>query len=174
MSRPSIKTRPDAGNAFFGQTIDLTQLTEAEIAHAGIGRKFQKPTVFEQHTVFENLELAMKADQRVRATVKNQDHALLPGQYARVRLRVRELDDALMVPQVAVGSSQIGKYLYVVTDGKAEMRTVTLGPVHGTDVAVLQGIKTADQVIVGNLQKIGPGAPVQPLPPQQRQAEAAR
>jgi len=63
------KTRPDAGNAFFGQTIDPTQLTEAEIAHAGIGRKFQKPTVFERHTVFENLELAMKADKRVRATV---------------------------------------------------------------------------------------------------------
>ena len=60
------KTRPDAGTAFFGQTIDLTQLTEAEIAQAGIGRKFQKPTVFEQHTVFENLELAMKTDKRVR------------------------------------------------------------------------------------------------------------
>ena len=63
------KTRPDAGTAFFGQTIDLTQLTEAEIAHAGIGRKFQKPTVFEQHSVFENLELAMKADKRVRPTL---------------------------------------------------------------------------------------------------------
>ena len=60
------KTRPDSGSAFFGQTIDLTQLTEAEIAHAGIGRKFQKPTVFEHHTVFENLELAMKTDKRVR------------------------------------------------------------------------------------------------------------
>jgi urea transport system ATP-binding protein len=60
------KTRPDAGSAFFGQTIDLTKLSEAEIAHAGIGRKFQKPTIFEQHTVFENLELALKADKRVR------------------------------------------------------------------------------------------------------------
>jgi urea transport system ATP-binding protein len=63
------KTRPDAGTAFFGQTIDLTALTEAEIAHAGIGRKFQKPTVFEHHTVFENLELAMKADKRARTTL---------------------------------------------------------------------------------------------------------
>jgi urea transport system ATP-binding protein len=63
------KTRPDAGTAFFGQTIDLTQLSEAEIAHAGIGRKFQKPTVFEQHSVFENLELAMKTDKRVRASL---------------------------------------------------------------------------------------------------------
>ena len=63
------KTRPDAGTAFFGQTIDLTRLTEPEIARAGIGRKFQKPTVFEHHTVFENLELAMKADKRVGPTL---------------------------------------------------------------------------------------------------------
>jgi urea transport system ATP-binding protein len=63
------KTRPDEGTAFFGQTIDLTKLSEAQIAHAGIGRKFQKPTIFERHTVFENLELAMKADKRVRTTL---------------------------------------------------------------------------------------------------------
>ena len=63
------KTRPDSGTVFFGQTIDLTRLSEAEIAHAGIGRKFQKPTVFEQHSVFENLELAMKTDKRVRASL---------------------------------------------------------------------------------------------------------
>lgn len=59
------KTRPDSGTAFFGQTLDLTRMSEPEIARAGIGRKFQKPTVFEQHTVFENLELAMKTDKRV-------------------------------------------------------------------------------------------------------------
>jgi urea transport system ATP-binding protein len=58
------KTRPDAGTCFFGQTLDLTRMTEPEISHAGIGRKFQKPTIFENHTVFENLELAMKTDKR--------------------------------------------------------------------------------------------------------------
>ena len=63
------KTRPEEGRAFFGQTIDLTRLTEAQIAHAGIGRKFQKPTIFENHTAFENLELAMKSDKRVRRTL---------------------------------------------------------------------------------------------------------
>jgi urea transport system ATP-binding protein len=63
------KTRPDSGRAFFGQTIDLSRLTEAQIAHAGIGRKFQKPTIFEHHSAFENLELAMKADKRVRRTL---------------------------------------------------------------------------------------------------------
>ncbi len=64
------KTRPDEGTAFFGQTIDLTRLTEPQIAHAGIGRKFQKPTVFENHSVFENLELAMKSDKRVFASFR--------------------------------------------------------------------------------------------------------
>jgi urea transport system ATP-binding protein len=63
------KTRPSSGTAFFGQTIDLSRMTEYDIAHAGIGRKFQRPTVFEQHTVFENLELAMKMDKRVRPTL---------------------------------------------------------------------------------------------------------
>jgi urea transport system ATP-binding protein len=53
------KTRPDSGTAWFGRQIDLLSLTEPEIAQAGIGRKFQKPTVFEQLTVFENLELAL-------------------------------------------------------------------------------------------------------------------
>jgi urea transport system ATP-binding protein len=63
------KTRPDAGRAVFGQSADLTRLSEAQIAHAGIGRKFQKPTIFEQLSVFDNLELAMKADKRVRTTL---------------------------------------------------------------------------------------------------------
>ena len=53
------KTRPDSGSAWFGQTIDLLTLGEPAIAQAGIGRKFQKPTVFPNHSVFENLELAM-------------------------------------------------------------------------------------------------------------------
>ena len=63
------KTRPDSGSAFFGSTIDLLKKRENEIAQIGIGRKFQKPTVFEQLSVFENLELALKAYRRARASV---------------------------------------------------------------------------------------------------------
>jgi urea transport system ATP-binding protein len=66
------KTRPDSGSAYFGQNIDLLRLSEPEIAQAGIGRKFQKPTVFEFHTVFENLELAMAGDKRVWPTLTAQ------------------------------------------------------------------------------------------------------
>jgi urea transport system ATP-binding protein len=54
------KTKLDTGSAFLGQTTDLTRLSEPEIAMTGVGRKFQKPTVFEAHPVWENLELAMR------------------------------------------------------------------------------------------------------------------
>ena len=63
------KTRPDSGTVFFGSTIDLLRYKEPQIAQLGIGRKFQKPTVFEQLTVFENLELALKTDKGVRSSV---------------------------------------------------------------------------------------------------------
>src|ERR1700722_2901452 len=56
------KTRPDHGSAWFGPDINLLALSEPEIAQAGIGRKFQKPTMFERLTVFENLELALWGD----------------------------------------------------------------------------------------------------------------
>jgi urea transport system ATP-binding protein len=63
------KTRPDSGEAIFNGTADLTRLDEESIANLGIGRKFQKPTVFENLSVFENLELAMKANRRTIATL---------------------------------------------------------------------------------------------------------
>jgi urea transport system ATP-binding protein len=63
------KTRPDSGSVFFGSKLDLTSMSEHEIARAGIGRKFQKPTVFEKHGVFENLELAARGDKGVWASL---------------------------------------------------------------------------------------------------------
>jgi urea transport system ATP-binding protein len=69
------KTRPDEGQAYFDGAHDLSKLDETEIAELGIGRKFQKPTVFESHTVEDNLRLALKADRRPRATLFWRDSA---------------------------------------------------------------------------------------------------
>lgn len=66
------KTRPDSGSAWFGQNIDLLSLDEPAIAEVGIGRKFQKPTVFEPLTVEENLELTMAGNKRVWHTFRSQ------------------------------------------------------------------------------------------------------
>jgi multidrug efflux system membrane fusion protein len=105
-----------------------------------------------------------------RATVPNPKFTLLPGQYVRVRLHVRDEPDALLVPQTALGSSQLGKYVYVVgADGRAEQKIVSLGPTDGASVSVT-GLAESDRVITGNLQKIGPGSPVAPLP--QKEASA--
>jgi urea transport system ATP-binding protein len=74
------KTRPDHGSAWFGRHIDLLALSEPEIAQAGIGRKFQKPTVFEYITVFDNLELALAGNKSfwttlcARLTPAQRDH----------------------------------------------------------------------------------------------------
>jgi urea transport system ATP-binding protein len=75
------KTRPDEGSAWFGQNIDLLSMTEPEIAQAGIGRKFQKPTVFEFLSVFENLELALADDKSFWRTLVAR---LTPAQRERI------------------------------------------------------------------------------------------
>jgi urea transport system ATP-binding protein len=64
------KTRPDEGDVYFEGVHDLSTLDETQIAILGIGRKFQKPTVFEMHTVEDNLLLALKSDRRPRAAMR--------------------------------------------------------------------------------------------------------
>jgi membrane fusion protein, multidrug efflux system len=109
-----------------------------------------------------------------RATVPNPKFTLLPGQYVRIRLHVRDEPDALLVPQAALGSSQLGKFVYVVgADGKAEQKIVTLGPVNGESVSVI-GLSENDRVITGNLQKIGPGSPVTPIAPKEASASDSK
>jgi multidrug efflux system membrane fusion protein len=100
-----------------------------------------------------------------RALIDNHDYSLLPGQYVRIRLHLRDEPGALMVPQAALGSSQLGKYLFIVgKDNVVEQRMVSLGAVHEGLVTIEKGVAEGDQVIDGNLQKIGPGMPVRPLP----------
>ncbi len=90
------KTRPDAGAVFFKGDIDLTKRDEAEIAQLGIGRKFQKPTVFESHTVWDNLELALNRKRGVFATLfyrmTAEDNARIEEILSTVRLSNRRND----------------------------------------------------------------------------------
>jgi multidrug efflux system membrane fusion protein len=100
-----------------------------------------------------------------RALIDNHDFTLLPGQYVRIRLHLRDDPGALMAPQAALGSSQFGKYLYIVgNDNIVEQRIVSVGATHEGLVAIKTGVAEGDRVIDGNLQKIGPGMPVNPHP----------
>jgi urea transport system ATP-binding protein len=86
----SGKTRPDEGRVMF-RNLDLTRLDEAAIANIGIGRKFQKPTVFESHTVWDNLELALKANRSpwtsLRWQLKGDDRDRIVETLARINLK---------------------------------------------------------------------------------------
>src|SRR5258707_1854536 len=112
---------------------------------------------------FDNVVDAATGTILTRAIIRNSDFMLLPGQYVRIRLRVGEQPDALMVPPTAIGSSQLGKYVYVIgQDNKVEQHLVALGPADG-DLIAVAGVAESDQIVVGNLQKIGPGSVVQPI-----------
>jgi urea transport system ATP-binding protein len=88
------KTRPDKGTALFRHGIDLTRHDEAEIARLGIGRKFQKPTVFESHTVWDNLEIALSGERGIWATlfkpIGERDRERIHAMLATCRLQERQ------------------------------------------------------------------------------------
>lgn len=99
---------------------------------------------------------------QLRATFENPDGKLLPGQFVRVRLVTGERDGVFLVPQGAVTQGDQGAFVYVVSkDGKAEVRPVQTGQWQGSNWVVLSGLKSGDRVIVDNLLKVRPGAPVQ-------------
>lgn len=88
------KTRPDDGEVYFDGRTDLTKLDEATIANLGVGRKFQKPTVFESHTVWDNIELALKKPRSVLAaltyTAANDDTLRIEEILETIRLSARQ------------------------------------------------------------------------------------
>jgi len=102
---------------------------------------------------------------RVRAAFDNKDGALMPGQFARVRMGQAQSTRALLVNERAVGTDQNKKFVLVVGEGnKAEYREVTLGgSVNGLRV-VKDGLKAGERIVVNGLQRVRPGSPVQPQP----------
>ena len=83
------KTRPDQGEVVFDDRVDLTRLSEAEIAELGIGRKFQKPTVFESHTVADNVRLALSGERTTWSALFGSRDRITDGEIDIVLERVR-------------------------------------------------------------------------------------
>ena len=117
---------------------------------------------------------------RVRAAFDNKDGSLIPGQFARIRMGQARTSRAVLVSERAVGTDQDKKFVLVVGEGnKAEWREVTLGaPANGLRV-VSSGLKAGERVIVNGLQRVRPGAVVQPQPVEmaaanEKQAVAAK
>ncbi len=104
-----------------------------------------------------------------RVTIRNHNKSLIPGEFVHVRLHVSDHPNALLVPQVAVGMNQTGKFVFVVEKGNhVGIHFVKTGVLQGDLIEILSGIADGDQVVVGNQQKIGPGMPVVPLYPKHK------
>jgi len=103
--------------------------------------------------------------QQLRATFENADKRLLPGQFVRARITTGQRDGVFLLPQIAVQSSDQGKFVFVVDEkNQAGVRPVQTGEWQGTDWVIYGGLKAGDKVIVDNLIKVRPGAPVAPHP----------
>ena len=101
----------------------------------------------------------------MRAEFGNAALALLPGQFVRVRLSAGE-SEAILVPQVAVVQNDQGRFVWVAgADGKAALKPVEAASWIGRDWLIRKGLAAGDRVIVDNLLKLRPGAPVQPMAP---------
>ena len=98
---------------------------------------------------------------RLRGLFANSDQTLLPGLFVRVRVPIRTQPDALMVPEAALGTNQLGAYLLVVgTNSTIEQRPVAIAQRIGTLRVITDGLKPEDQVVIAGLQRAIPGARV--------------
>ncbi|BEV09047.1 efflux RND transporter periplasmic adaptor subunit [Methylophilus sp. DW102] len=116
--------------------------------------------------------------QQLRAEFQNADSALLPGQFVRVRLTTGKRDGVFLIPQTAVLTGQQGKFVFVAEKDKegktvAAVRPIVAGGWFDNRWTVLDGLKAGDQVIVDNLIKVRPGAPVAPHAPDAAPAQTA-
>jgi len=101
--------------------------------------------------------------QQLRATFDNADQRLLPGQFVRARVTTGQRDGVFLIPQVAISSSDQGKFVYVVNEkNEATVRPVVVGDWVGKDWIILEGLNAGDKVIIDNIIKLRPGAAVIP------------
>ncbi|HET6390834.1 efflux RND transporter periplasmic adaptor subunit [Hyphomicrobium sp.] len=108
---------------------------------------------------------------RGRAEFKNPDGRLTPGMFGRIRLVASEPAEALLVPDTAIGTEQVRKFVYAIDgDNVAKPKYVTLGPVVDGLRVITAGLSPDDTVVVNGLMRIRPGAKVTP---QQESADAA-
>ena len=99
---------------------------------------------------------------KMKATFTNTAHRLWPGQYADVVLELRSDPRAVVVPSVAVQAGQQGSYVFVITDGRAQMRPVTIARVHGDESVIESGLAPGDVVVTEGQLRLTPNARVAP------------
>jgi membrane fusion protein, multidrug efflux system len=142
----------------YGHTQEQQQKIPVEVMIRG------DTQVFRGHLLsFDNRIDTASGTIRARARFDHTDGALIPGMYVSVRMGEGAIDNALMVPEGAVGNDQSKRFVFVANDSdKVEYRAVRLGPQVDGKRVILAGLKRGDRVILDHLQRLAPGAPVRP------------
>lgn len=111
----------------------------------------------------------------MRGLFPNSDNQILPGLFARIRAPIREIPDALLVPERALGVDQSGRYVLVVkADGEVEQRTVQVGGKRGDLRMIEKGLNADERIVVDGIQRARPGAKVDPIPLDQQAGGKSR
>ena len=144
-----LKYRGNAGGALGTEVCELGLVNEQGFRHLG------------RLDFFDNQVNPQTGTIRLRAVLDNATRELVPGMFANVRVSDGPAEQALLIPDVAVGSDQGYKYVFVVDpDGKAQTRSIETGRAHGAQRAVLKGLKPDDRVVINGLMMLRPGAKV--------------
>jgi multidrug efflux system membrane fusion protein len=143
----------------YGQTQQQEQKIPVDIVvHGGDGRVYHG-NIYS----FDNRLDIGTGTIRARARFANTDGSLIPGMYVSGHMGGAAIDEALLVPESAIGNDQSKRFVFVVGAGnKAEYRSVELGPQVDGNRVVLTGVKAGERVILDHLQRLAPGAPVVP------------
>ena len=143
----------------YGQTREQEQNIPVELAIRGDTGHIYRGNI----ESFDNRIDTGTGTIRARARFANSDGSLIPGMFATVRMGDGTLDDALLVPESAIGNDQSKRFVFVVGNGnKAEYRTVQLGAQVGGNRVIRTGVKAGERVILDHLQRLAPGASVDP------------
>ena len=143
----------------YGQTREQQQKIIVELVINGDSGHLYRGSI----ESFDNRIDSSSGTIRARARFDNKDRSLISGMFVSVHMGSGTLDDALLVPESAIGNDQSKRFVFVVGDGnKAEYRTVELGPQVNGNRVVMAGLKAGDRVILDHLQRLVPGAPVNP------------
>jgi membrane fusion protein (multidrug efflux system) len=153
----------------FLQIEDQAQRSKIEQS-LGVRIRFSNGTTYDQagKINFVNVTVDQATDTvTVRATFANPNGKLIDGQLVQVAVEAEKPQDRVLVPQTAIIVDQQGTYVFLVVDGKAEVRRVKLGGENGADVIVDDGLKGGEQVVVQGMESLRPGAAVlaSPVPP---------
>ncbi|MFG1229162.1 efflux RND transporter periplasmic adaptor subunit [Xanthobacter wiegelii] len=144
-------TRRQGGTDFKGEPVTLRLIDDKDFVHKGKLDFLNNVVDRETGTI------------RGRAVFDNKDGLFRPGMFARLRLQSSDPYQALVVPDVAIGTEQVKKFVYVVgPENKVSQKFVTLGPLQGDMRVIREGLGPDDKVVVNGLMRVRPGVTVTP------------